>query len=213
MTCQWLKWLELISDTMILNIIPLSPKFVTCITSQWVTQTASDGAMGNAPLPAEVLDPGSGIVFTVHGTCRGKLRMGLRGATVEISIVKMGLKKRCGETMVSVSVPPNGSIMWWLSIQRHQIFGQTLEWRLNKFRNTGVLLPKQQSARYLSCKAKGLLEWGCDLIVVVDYGGRVVWLPCFHASQTVVYILDRPLASSVTNVSSPFPWRHPLGRL
>jgi len=38
----------------------------------------SDGAMGNAPLPAGVLEPGSGIVFTVHGTCRGKLQMGLR---------------------------------------------------------------------------------------------------------------------------------------
>ena len=84
----------------------------------------SDGAMGNAPLPAGVLEPGSGIVFTVHGTCRS---CGWGFGAVEISTVEMGFNKRCGETMVSVRVPPNGSIMWWLSNQRHQIFGQTLE--------------------------------------------------------------------------------------
>ena len=142
MTCQWLKCFELISDTMILNIIPLSPKFVTCITSQWVTQTAfhsgavarrKPGSVENRLMAPWVtrrcrrecwnLEVASSSRCT--GPAEGSCRWGF--GAVEISTVEMGLNKRCGETIVSVSVPPNGSIMWWLSIQRHQIFGQTLE--------------------------------------------------------------------------------------
>ena len=146
MTCQWLKWIELISDTMILNIIPLSPKFVTCITSQWVTQTAfHSGAVARRCTVREASEEsvwwrhgqraaaggsaGTWKWHRLHGA-RDLPReaAGLRCHCGDFHSKNMGLNKRCGETMVSVSVPPNGSIMWWLSIQRHQKGG---EWRLN----------------------------------------------------------------------------------